>query len=171
MLAIPSLVPPRTLSLVVRKHRRAAELLAFPVDDLRLGMGWVMAWLRQRTGESAAEVAHQIGLGPQTVRDIEKGSYHDFGWCKAYLICQHLRIDLSAVEDLAKRYLRFDYLRQKKRHKDEPDWKYEGPWSKNRAEEDEDRYIRKNRARYTVFASTARKSIACAHEHDVVLQS
>jgi hypothetical protein len=67
MLAIPSLVPPRTLSLVVRKHRRAAELITFPVDDLRLGMGWVMAWLRQRTGESAA------GNAPKKTRTATSG--------------------------------------------------------------------------------------------------
>lgn len=171
MLTKPSLVPLRTHSLVVRRHRRASALFDFPVNDLRLGMGWVISWLRQRSGLSAAELAHQIGLGPQTVRDIKRRSYHDFGWCKAYKICQHLRMNLSEVEELAKRYLRFDCLHQKRLHKGEPNWKYQWPWSKKRAKECQDRYIRKNRARQTVFASAAEKSIPCAHERDVVLQS
>jgi|GEM_PF-4536672 hypothetical protein len=171
MLAIPSPVPPRTLSLVVRRRRRAARRRPLPVDHVRRGIGWVLSWLRRRTKDSAAAVGRKIQLGPQTVRDIENGTCGDFGWCNACKICQCLHYDLSTVEDLTQRYLIFDQLHQRRLHKDEPNWKYTLPWSMDRAKEDEKRYIRQNRARYTVFASTAGKSMTCAHEHGVILQS
>jgi hypothetical protein len=147
------------LSLVVKKRRRENNMI-FEVERMRLGLGWVITWLRKRTGRSAAWVAHRIHRGPQTVRDVEKGTFEDFGWSNAYLICRCLKYQMSRVEELTWRYLIHDYKHQKRLHKKEPKWAYHPPWSEERGEErskeDAKLYIRKhkpqNHARHTGLA-------------------
>ncbi len=147
------------LSLVVKKRRREKNMF-FEVERMRLGLGWVITWLRKRTGRSAAWVAHRIRRGSQTVRDVEKGTFGDFGWSNAYLICRCLKYQMSRVEELTWRYLIHDYNHQRRLHKKEPNWVYHPPWSeereRERSTEDAKLYIRKhkaqNRARHTGLA-------------------
>jgi hypothetical protein len=131
------------MSRVVRKHRREQKMI-FEVEHMRRGLGWVITWLRERTGRSALWVAHSIHRGAQTVRDLEKGQFEDFGWSNAYLVCRCLKQQLSRVE---------------------PEWTYFPPWSEERREERKKEgskkgaeiYIRRpkaqNHARHTGLAS------------------
>jgi len=157
-------VPDEPMSRVVRKHRREQKMI-FEVEHMRRGLGWVITWLRERTGRSALWVAHSIHRGAQTVRDLEKGQFEDFGWSNAYLVCRCLKQQLSRVEELTWRYLIHDYKHQKRLHRKEPEWTYFPPWSEERREERKKEgskkgaeiYIRRpkaqNHARHTGLAS------------------
>lgn len=155
----PPALPHEPLSRVVRKRRREVKMI-FEVEQMRLGLGWVITWLRKRTGRSASWVAHRIHRGAQTVRDLEKGCFEDFGWGNAYLVCRCLKHQLSRVEELTWRYLIHDYRHQKRLHRKEPKWTYHPPWSAERKNERSKEgariYIRKrkdlNHARHTGLA-------------------
>ena len=66
-----SSVSPRHASRVVRRRLREAEMLITP-HTMRRSVGWVLKRRRLRTGRPAAQVASQIKVVPQTVRDIEE---------------------------------------------------------------------------------------------------
>jgi hypothetical protein len=74
---------PRHPSRVVRRRLREAEM-CISADTMRQAMGWVLEWLRLRTGRSAAQVSRQLDVVPQTVRDIEEAHYEECGWTKVY---------------------------------------------------------------------------------------
>ncbi|MBE7495575.1 MAG: helix-turn-helix domain-containing protein [Verrucomicrobiaceae bacterium] len=152
-------------SRVVRRHLKEQALCISP-RHIERGMGHILRWLRKRRDWHATQVARKADVGDQTVRDLEHGLFERFAWDVAYRVCAALGTALWRVEHLTWRWLQHDYQRQRTLHRQEPVWKYEWPWSKNRANFRIRKARRAFRPRNTGFASRRAGAHDPRHERD-----
>ena len=95
-------------------------------------LGWVILWLRKRERLSAETVARRAEVGPQTLRDLEKGRCRNCGWTTVLDLCRAMHLRLTHVERLAYRYLLRDFRHQERDHRGQADWQMVFPWNKHR---------------------------------------
>jgi hypothetical protein len=107
--------------------------MVFRAGVMLRAMGWVILWLRLRERLSAETVARRAAVGPQTLRDLEKGRCRNCGWTTLHDLCRALHLRLTHVERLAYRYLLRDFRHQERAHRGQANWKMVYPWSRNRA--------------------------------------
>lgn len=141
----------RHASRVVRRRLKDSHH-RLPVAVMARGLGYMMCLLRCRMGRTTAFIARQAGVPRQTLRDLERGRFKYYAYQNAAAVCCVLRGSLAHVEELTRRFLCHDLEREARLHRTEAGWKYQLPWSKNRANPPRLRWKRRNRARNTVFA-------------------
>ncbi|MDH4453413.1 MAG: helix-turn-helix transcriptional regulator [Verrucomicrobiota bacterium] len=107
--------------------------MVFRARVMLRALGWVLLWLRQRERLSAETVAQRAEVGPQTLRDLEKGRCRNCGWTTLHDLCRALKLRLTHVERLTYRYLLRDFRHQERHHQGQEKWQMVFPWSKKRA--------------------------------------